>query len=104
MPLPAPPKLSLPPAAVNLSNVPQSARRPLAKRAQTSDSIPVLLNTPTIPIPISSAMRGHRNGSAASSPIVSSFWSQSDLDTDMEDSDYPVPLDTPGEIRGEYFA
>lgn len=99
-PLPAPPQLRIPPAAIDLSNVPNALRRPGTKRAQTTDSTPTLAHTPSIPIPGRLSPSGTE--STASSPFARSWAHNTEGETDMED--YPIPLDTPGEVRGEYFA
>ncbi|GJE84675.1 hypothetical protein PsYK624_007510 [Phanerochaete sordida] len=101
-PLPAPPQLRLPPTALDLSNIPSVPRRPSARRAATSDSLPLLVHTPSIPIPGPGARLTPYADGAACSPLARSWAHDADGASDMED--YPVPLDTPGEVRGEYFA
>ncbi|KIP12804.1 hypothetical protein PHLGIDRAFT_123873 [Phlebiopsis gigantea 11061_1 CR5-6] len=91
-PLPAPPTLCLPPGGADLATLPRAPRRPLSRRVQTADGAPVVLHTPSIAIP----KRGSTmEDSLPSSPLVSSF---------NGEGGYPTPLETPGEVRGEYFA
>ncbi|EKM59657.1 uncharacterized protein PHACADRAFT_250293 [Phanerochaete carnosa HHB-10118-sp] len=102
-PLPALPQLHLPLSSLDLSNIPGTARRPGAKRAQTTDSIPLHVYTPSIPIPANPGRVAPSDmGGEVSSSLSRSLAYNAEGAADTED--YPAPLDTPGEVRGEYFA
>ena len=92
-PLPAPPAFG----PTNSSSLPQTPRRPLSRRVHTADGIPITVHTPSITIP---GCVTTKEDCLPSSPLVSSFtgyWTG-------EAEDHATPIDTPGEIRGEYFA
>lgn len=86
IPLPPLPPSCLPLPTLNLPPIPQTPRRPLSRRSQTADSIPLPLNTPTMPYTPS-----EKDRSVAS------------LDMDVDPFEYSRPLDSPGRVRGGYF-
>ncbi|THG93754.1 hypothetical protein EW026_g7573 [Hermanssonia centrifuga] len=95
-PLPAvPPTLS----AVSAQPIPVP-RRPLNRRAQTADSLPSPLLTPTI-----SMSRAHTPaGQPMNSPLASgAVYIGMDGQHAYRNTDYPSPLDTPASMRDEYF-